>query len=362
MPAQTLQRVSESGVYCHIYNKGIDNRIIFADDSDYHVFLSFLEDYLSAPKTLEDIKKDFTVNGRTFRGVPHQPKNYFEKVELIAYSLKPDHFHLLLHQKTEKSLQAFLRSLCTRYAIYFNKKYKRTGTLFEGPYKSVQVNDETGLLVLTRYFHQEGGYSTYPEFKGQKQTPWVKTKVVQYIKNNAGNYKDFVEKHKQNEEEEGLLAKIAIENVDRQLERRDLEKVKLKPWSRIPELLGASAVFVLLLGLGLRNVTVVTSSPEATPTTTLGANTLASPSPTPTAAPEPKIIVTVRYAEGAVNIREEPTIYSNKIGKAFDGDTFELVSRNPDWVEVKLPEGSTGFIFSEYIERSDDIETGETSN
>lgn len=363
MPAQTLQRVSKGGVYCHIYNKGVDNRTIFADDSDYQVFLGFLEDYLTVPKPPEDIKKDFTINNRTFRGVPHQPKNYSEKVELIAYSLKPNHFHLLLHQKTEKSLQAFLRSLCTRYSMYFNKKYRRTGPLFEGPYRSVQVDDETGLLLLTRYFHKEGGYSTYPEFTGQKQTPWVKTKVVQSIENSAGSYKDFVEKYEQDKEEEGLLAKITIETVDRHLKGRDLGEVKLRPWSRIPELAGASAVFVLLLSLGLRNVTAISQSPEVAHTTTLGTNTLASPAPT--AEPEPKIILTVRSDHEPVNIREKPTVYSNKIGEALDGDTFEFVSESPSWVEVKLPEDSTGFIFSKYTKTPEDKDTeniGETGN
>src|SRR3989344_2821447 len=150
MPAKNLKRVNDSEIFCHVYNKGIEDRIIFADDADYQVFLGYLEDYLSPPKAPESTKKDFTVNGRVFRGVPHQPKNYFKKVELVAYSLKPDHFHLLLREITQKSLQAFIRSLATRYSMYFNKKYKRTGTLFAGPYKSVIVGNETSLLLLTR--------------------------------------------------------------------------------------------------------------------------------------------------------------------------------------------------------------------
>jgi len=153
MPAKNLQRVTESGTYFHVYNKGIENRTIFANEADYQVFLGFLEDYLSAPKALESKKKDFTVNGRVFRGVPHQPKNYFNKVELIAYSLKLDHFHLLLHQKTQKSLQAFIRSLCTRYSMYFNKKYKRTGKLCEGVFKSIHANSDNYLKYLYSYIH-----------------------------------------------------------------------------------------------------------------------------------------------------------------------------------------------------------------
>lgn len=358
MPAKNLHRVDGDGTYYHVYNKGIESRIIFADEADYQVFLAYLEEYLSTPKSHENTKQEFTVNGRVYRGVPHQPKNYFKKVELIAYSLKPDHFHLLLHQITQKSLQAFIRSLCTRYSMYFNKKYNHTGSLFDGPYKSVIINDETSLLLLTRYLHKDGGYSTYPEYSGVKLTPWVRTKVVLSIKNkqsfstnSKGNYKDFVEKYEPNQKEKGLLEEIAIENVDKHLERRDLAGISSKPSHRIPEFLAASAVFVLLLGLGIRNINISSSAASST----LGTKTF-SASPTPTLSPKPKIVLTVRYTEGPVNIREKPTVQSKKNGAAKDGDKFEFVSENSGWYQVKLPDGQNGFISSKYIE------TGGTSN
>lgn len=349
MPAKNLRRITEVGTYCHVYNKGVENRTIFLDEADYQAFLNFLEDYLSAPKALDSIKKDFTINGRVFRGVPHQPRNYFKKVELIAYNLKPDHFHLLLHQKTQKSLQVFIRSLCTRYSIYFNKKYNRTGSLFDGPYKSAHVKDEKSLLLLTQYLHKAGGYSTYLEFSGARVTPWVNTKVILSMINSKGNYKDYVEKYEPNHKEKEVLSEITIEKVDQHLERRDLEEVILKPWSRIPELLAAGAVFVLLLGFGLRNVTTVAKSPRVAPVT-LGI--ISSASPAPTAQPEPKTMLTVN-TEGPVNIREKPTVQSEKIGEARSGDIFEFVSENSGWYEVKLPDGTFGFILSTYIETAE---------
>src|SRR3989344_5108021 len=108
MPAKNLHRVADGGTSCHVYNKGIENRNIFVEEADYQVFINYLQDYLCAPKAPENTTTEFTVKGRTYKGVPHQPKNYLNKVELIAYSLKPDHFHLVLHQKTQKSLQAFM--------------------------------------------------------------------------------------------------------------------------------------------------------------------------------------------------------------------------------------------------------------
>lgn len=360
MPAKSFQGAAEGGTYCHVYNRGIENRNIFADDADYLVFLDFLKDYLSTPKTPENTKKDFTINGRAYRGVPHQPKNYFNRVELLAYSLKPDHFHLLLHQKTQKSLQGLIRSLATRYSMYFNKKYSHTGSLFAGPYKSVIISGEQSLLLLTRYLHKDGGDSSYPEYSGTKQTPWVRTKVVLSAKFKEGNYKDFIEKYEPNQKELELLEKITID-AGQHLERRDLAKHNLQLWSRAPELLASCAVFVLLLGLGVRNITTAAKSPQNS-SAILGAGTtsaarvspspIAAPAP-PTPSPEPKIVLTVRYAAGPVNIREKPTTQSQKIGEAKDGDKFEFISENSGWYQVKLPDGQNGFINSQYIEKQE---------
>lgn len=324
MPAKNLRRVAEGGTYSHVYNKGVENRTIFEDEADYQVFLSFLEDYLSAPKAHESTKTDFTIKGRAFKGVPHQPKNYFNKVELVAYCLKPDHFHLLLHQKKHKSLQAFIRSLCTRYSIYFNKKYNRAGSLFDGPYKSVHIRDEENLALLAHHLHKHGDQSSFPEFSGHRETPWVKTKVVLATLSGQGDYSAYINNYKPSEEEKKLLGEISIESAGH-LERRDLQEVSLKPWSRIPELLTASAVFVLLLGFSLIKITTAAESSQ---------------------------VLSVKNTDGTspVNILKIPAQDSEKIGEAHDGDIFEYVSKNSDWYKIKLPDGSNGFIFSTYIE------------
>lgn len=399
MPAQNLYRTNEEGTYSHVYNKGIENRIIFVDEDDYRVFLGYLEEYLSPLKAPESIKKDFTVNGRVFRGTPHQPKNYLGKVELLAYNLQPDHFHLLLHQKKEDSLQALMRSLCTRYSMYFNKKYQRTGALFEGPYKSVQIKDED-LPLLTSYMHKNGNYSSYSEYLKLKDSPWVNTKIVLSLRNDGEDYKDFIEKFVPNQGEKELLEKIVIEKNYGHLERRDLAEnsgnnfvqnsVKsedsgespdieyediylapnLKPLQRIPEIAVITIMFALLVTFGIRNITVPAS--ERPELSVLGIKTVDSttestePSPTPTLiltpTPvvkeeiKPKIILTIEIKDASasasafVNIRQKPTANSEKIGKAKDGDTFEFVSIDSEWYEVKLATGS-GFISAIYIKK-----------
>lgn len=383
MPAQNLRRENKEGIYSHIYNKGVEKRIIFNDEEDYEVFKGFLRDYLTAPQQSENVKKVFTVHGRTFRGIPHQPKNYFNKVELIAYNLRPDRFHLLLKQKTQGSLESFIRSLCTRYSIYFNKKYQRTGALFAGPYKSIEVKDKPALLHLTRYFHRADGYSSYAEYSGKKETSWTKPDVVlSFFGKGLSSYKDFVEKYTLNQKEEELIASITFESETQHLERRIPEKnvenspleiaissedikldTKLKPHQRLPEFMAATVVFFLLFGVGISNL--ISSVPKIPKPSTLGITTTVvskTPSPKPSPTPivlkkpevKPKIILTVTIDDTAsINIREKPALTSRKIGKAKNGDTFEFVSEHPQWYGVKLANGSTGYISAQYIKKGE---------
>lgn len=120
------------------------------------------------------------VKGHSFHGVPHQPKNYVNAVELIAYALTPNRFDLVLRQINKNSVEKFMRSLSTRYSIYFNKKNHRTGVVFAGPYKSEEIKNGGELLSLTRTFHSTGVYSSLPDYLGQREASWVKPRVVLY--------------------------------------------------------------------------------------------------------------------------------------------------------------------------------------
>lgn len=67
----------------------------------------------------------------------------------------PNHFHLFIKQKTANAIDRFMQSLCTRYAIYFNKKYKRVGSLYQGVYKAVLITTEEQFLYLSKYIHKQ---------------------------------------------------------------------------------------------------------------------------------------------------------------------------------------------------------------
>ncbi len=382
MPAKLLSRVPEEGIFSHVFNNGVENLNIFKDRQDYEVFLGFLRDYLS-PISSEIPKKVFTVKGHSYHGIPHQAKNYFNKVDLVAYRLTPTHFHLILQPNTPNSLGNFIRSLCTRYSIYFNKKYNHSGALFNGPYKSTHIKDFVQLLHFTRYLHRspDNGedpikvYTSYPEYLGQRESSWINTKVVLSTKG-VNNYRDFVEKYKLDQEEKDLLEGIPtngekphIENTvhiiddtaaisadeTTEFPNKTPPEPDFRPRTKIFEYGLLSGIFLILLSVGLNHVNT-SQAKHSTNSPVLSGSTSLAPSPTSTLSPidssEPKILVTVKTADASTsaNIRKEPSIQSEIIGMAKNGEVFESVSLGPEWDEIKLDDGSIGFISSKLIQ------------
>src|SRR3989344_5013316 len=187
MPSRNIVKIYAKETYYHIYNRGVEKRVIYKDSQDYKVFLKYLKEYLNPPPKPEDIRTSFIMQGETFKGIKRQPRNYHKRINLLAYCLMPNHFHLLLKQTNESDMQEFMRSLSTRYSIYFNKRYKRVGGLFQGPYKAVLIRDDSYLLHLSRYIHLNpseftddiiNSYSSYGDYLRLRKTKWVKPDII----------------------------------------------------------------------------------------------------------------------------------------------------------------------------------------
>ena len=74
-------------------------------------------------------------------------------VDIGAYCLMPNHFHILLQQLQDNGISTFVRKLLNSYTRYFNTKNERIGPLFQGQFKAVRVESDEQLLHLTRYIH-----------------------------------------------------------------------------------------------------------------------------------------------------------------------------------------------------------------
>lgn len=186
MPARNSRKQYLENGYYHLYNRGVEKRKIFLDQQDYAVFLSYLKDYLT-PKDAQQLHQqlaDPTLNRQEKDKLLKKLRlnNFAGEITLLAYCLMPNHFHFLVKQKGSGSIDKFMNSLGTRYSMYFNRKYSRVGSLYQGVYKAVLVTNSPQFLYLTSYIHKQAlvqGLAlrqqpcSFPEYIGERHTSWI---------------------------------------------------------------------------------------------------------------------------------------------------------------------------------------------
>ena len=133
--------------YYHVYNRGTDKRVIFLEPRDEERFIALL--YLANTKD--------SVHISNYQGLALMELLALERddslVHIGAYCLMPNHFHILIKERDPEGLSFFMHKLLTGYTMYFNKKYERTGTLFEGNFKARHVDEDIYLNYLLAYIH-----------------------------------------------------------------------------------------------------------------------------------------------------------------------------------------------------------------
>ena len=139
-----MRKKEEKSNFFHIYNRGVDKRIIFKNHINY---LHFLE-LLKSVNSLELIGSLYHYKQNGDKSIK---KNSKKLVEIISYSLIPNHFHLLVREVSENGVSKFMHKIGTGYTNHFNYKNERTGYLFQGPYKSVLVDNDDYLNYLSAY-------------------------------------------------------------------------------------------------------------------------------------------------------------------------------------------------------------------
>lgn len=160
------------GSFVHVYNRGNRKQEIIRDSKDKWHFLEILYYFNS----------DFTSGGRPFRnikklelerpGLSKQGNNPFiwptgwparnPLVKIMSFCLMPNHFHLFLKEIKERGITIFMQRIGTGMGAYFNTKYSEVGRLFQGPYKSKIVDDETYFKYLSVYIQVKNVFELYP--------------------------------------------------------------------------------------------------------------------------------------------------------------------------------------------------------
>lgn len=156
--ARKKRILSESGRY-HIILRGNNQQNLFYDDQDRYFLLNRLKKYSSELK-----------------------------IDIFAYCLMDNHIHILLGNAI-KTLSLFVQKLANSYVYYFNRKYERSGHLFQGRFKSEAVDDEIYFKTVLRYILQNP----------------VKVRKYHFENFKWSNYKDFIKYNYSNSDESNAL-------------------------------------------------------------------------------------------------------------------------------------------------------------
>lgn len=146
------------GEFYHVYNRGVEKRQIFLDAADHRRFTELL--YVAnttQPTDLRTITRQHNSVYDWDRGDP--------LVAIGAYCLMPNHFHLLLTPVVEQGISQFMNKLGTSYSMYFNRRYTRTGALFEGKFKAQHATSDEYLKYLYSYIHLNPVKLQQPDWK-----------------------------------------------------------------------------------------------------------------------------------------------------------------------------------------------------
>ena len=195
MPSKYVVRNFAEDSYYHIFNRGVEKRKIFLEDKDFLFFQTYLFIYLQPLKKVLEKHPDLPLRLHS--------KNLSKEVSLIAYCMMPNHFHLLLKQKTKNGISKLMKQISNAYTLYFNQKHKRVGGLMQGRFKAVPILKDNQLIHVARYIHlnpiasnltqdlNSYKWSSYPDYLGKDTyLSSSKDEILSHFKS-VGNFEKF---------------------------------------------------------------------------------------------------------------------------------------------------------------------------
>ncbi len=195
-----------NGEYYHIYNRGVDKREVFLDRENY-------ERFLLSMNLLNDERDGLMLQWRDIQRAEPRAKlldiqelssREGSSVEIIAYCLNPNHYHFILKQLRDSGVKSFMHKLSTSYTNYFNVKNKRSGSLFQGPFKSAHIDSNEYLLYLSAYVNKNNfihgynkndnwPYSSLPDYMGERNGKLINKEIILGQFRSIDEYKEFLE-------------------------------------------------------------------------------------------------------------------------------------------------------------------------
>src|SRR3989338_11224426 len=190
-------KFAEEEIY-HIYNRGVEKRNIFLNDQDHFRFVHNLFEF-NDEQPAENLyykNSSFQNPGQTsqsYETKSHKVRKRKCVVEIFIFILMPNHFHLLLKQRKENGITEFMHKLGVGYTMYFNQKYQRTGSLFQGTFKAILVEREAHFIHLPYYLHLNPLALTFPGWRDGNVANH--TEAMKFLENYRwSSYPDYIGK------------------------------------------------------------------------------------------------------------------------------------------------------------------------
>ena len=186
--------IFSNGEFYHVYNRGVDKRDVVSSIVDVERFLQGMEEF----NVIEPIGSLYENSFLKDKGSLESEASKSKLVNIVAYCLNPNHYHFLLEQVVEKGVEKFMHRLGTGYTKYFNLTHQRTGSLFQGVFKSIHVDSNEYILHLSSYInlnnrvHQLGSEaSKLVRSSWQSYLDFKQKNIITEQFSNAAEYQDF---------------------------------------------------------------------------------------------------------------------------------------------------------------------------
>ncbi len=186
--------------FYHLYNRGVAKQAIFLTQEDYERFLLTLAYYI---ESVPEQRLSFTTP--TLRKTIESNVVNNPLVDILAYCLMPNHFHLIVRQRAENGVSTFMRRSLNSYTRAFNARYHRVGPVFQGVYQAVGVESDEQFLHVSRYVHlnpyvakltddpADYRWSSYPQILEDRESRLCQTSFLFGMVGSAIRYRSFVE-------------------------------------------------------------------------------------------------------------------------------------------------------------------------
>lgn len=209
--------------YYHIGNRGIAGAKIYKDLRDQLRFLAMLSDF----NTTANVEMRFAKTKARLLGLI--PGLESPLVDLIAYCLMPNHFHLIVRQKIDNGVPKFMQKIGTGYTMYFNKRHKSFGHLFQSKFFSKPITTDEQLLHTTAYIHLN---PVKKSKNGSIYTKKISEQQMFLIKNYQwSSLSDYIE----NDEHQDLEIRLIKPKIDKKIITGIINQEQFDYWKYITE-------------------------------------------------------------------------------------------------------------------------------